>query len=171
VTRKAAPLPPCPFKTGERVRWTTKDEEGTGAVSLVGWLPFPGCWSFEVRDDATGETVRPRSLEILDNPTAGTVAPPAPDSEPPDEHGGEPEEKPEPRAKATAKRASGSNSWGAHPWNRRDYCASAFCGSAKERPGPDGEGYCAFHADFLTDLEESRKAKAAAKGSRRKGAA
>jgi hypothetical protein len=48
--RKTAPLPESPFKYGEQVKFRTRDgAELEGVVTLVGWLPFPGAWSFEIK--------------------------------------------------------------------------------------------------------------------------
>lgn len=80
--RKAAPtLPPAPFKTGEKV-WATnaQGERMPGVISLVGWLPFPGCWSFEV-DGLDGKRIFGRLA--LEARTEDVPTPVAPAPEPP----------------------------------------------------------------------------------------
>lgn len=48
--RKTPPLPESPFSMGELVKFRTRDgAELTGTISLVGWMPFPGMYCFEVK--------------------------------------------------------------------------------------------------------------------------
>ena len=50
MRRKQVELPKSPFAHGERVKFRTRDgAELLGTVTLVGWLPFPGMWSFEIK--------------------------------------------------------------------------------------------------------------------------
>ena len=50
MRRRQVELPKSPFAHGERVKFRTRDgAELVGTVTLVGWLPFPGLWSFEIK--------------------------------------------------------------------------------------------------------------------------
>jgi hypothetical protein len=56
--KRKAGLPEPPFKYEQRVKFKTRDgADLEGKITFIGWLPFPGIWSFEVRTDA-GETFK-----------------------------------------------------------------------------------------------------------------
>ena len=63
-------IPEAPFKHGETVK--VKLADGTyrvGTVSLVGYMPFPGIWSFEVKSpetlDGRSETYKSHGISDL----------------------------------------------------------------------------------------------------------
>jgi hypothetical protein len=50
MRRRQVELPKSLFNHGETVKFRTRDgAELLGTVTLVGWLPFPGMWSFEIK--------------------------------------------------------------------------------------------------------------------------
>ena len=79
MRRKQVELPKSPFAHGETVKFRTRDgAELLGTVTLVGWLPFPGMWSFEIKT-ADGITHKApgdiKEIEKADETAAPAEAP------------------------------------------------------------------------------------------------
>lgn len=74
--KQPPPLPPAPFKMGELVKFRTRDgAELLGSITLVGWCPFPGMWSFEIKT-ATGERyTAPGNIKEIEKAEAPAAAP------------------------------------------------------------------------------------------------
>jgi hypothetical protein len=72
--RQAAPLPKSPFSYGETVKFRTCDgADHVGVITLVGWLPFPGMWSFEIKTNDGITHKAPGDVKEIDH--AETAAP------------------------------------------------------------------------------------------------
>jgi hypothetical protein len=52
MSRRKTETPVSPFKDGQRVKFkTAASMELEGKITFIGWILFPGMWSFEVTTD------------------------------------------------------------------------------------------------------------------------
>ena len=64
MRRKKSEPPVSPLEWGERVKIRTRSGlETTGKISFVGYMPYPGMWSFEVTTD-DGQVYKTHGSEL-----------------------------------------------------------------------------------------------------------